>query len=351
MGEHVLVGFSGGVDSAMTALLLRERGCVVHAAMMSVRGPSGQGCGHDGDVRAAENLARHIGVPLDVFDLSDAYRRLVLDVFREEYLAGRTPNPCILCNPGVKFGLLPEHARAAGIAFDRIATGHYARIEYREALGRHVLLRGLDAGKDQSYFLYRLDAGQLARTLFPLGGFHKTEVREMARARGLPVHDKPDSQDFYAGDYSELLGRDEAEGDIVDSRGKVMGRHRGYWRYTPGQRKGLGVAYHEPLYVIRVEPAENRVVVGTRDEQLCPGCRVGDLRFPGPAPEAGATLMGKLRSAQPLRGMTVADIDGDGMTVRFAEPIHGVAPGQSLVMYDGDMVVGGGVIREAVQWE
>lgn len=345
MTTRVLVGFSGGVDSAVTALLLRERGYVVHGAMMTVRDASGRGCGAAGDEVAAERLAASLGVPLRVFDCSAAYGREVLGRFRDEYLAGRTPNPCVACNPLVKFSVLPALAREAGIDFDLFATGHYARIEERE--GRPALMRGLDPGKDQSYFLYRLSGEVLGRTLFPLGGMRKADVRREAEARGVSVFDKPDSQDFYDGDYAELLGVADAEGDIVDAGGKVLGRHKGYWRFTPGQRRGLGVAHREPLYVMRVEPTENRVVVGTKEEGLRRGCVADQLMFSWREPVVGERVTGKLRSAQPLREMVVRELADGCMRVEFAEAQQGVAPGQSLVLYEGDVVLGGGIIRES----
>lgn len=347
MTKRMLVAFSGGVDSAMTALLLRDQGHEVAAAFMSVRGPDGpgEGCGAKEDAEAARRLAEELGLPFAAVDCSDAYRRLVLDYFRAEYLAGRTPNPCVRCNPLIKFRLLPELARRSGLEFDAFATGHYARVGYRPELGMHVLSRGADRGKDQSYFLYRLDADQLATTVFPLGGMEKKAVRALAAARGLAVHDKPDSQDFQDGGYAGLMRRDAMAGDIVDMDGKVLGRHQGYWNFTPGQRKGLGVAFREPLYVVTVEPARNHVVVGTKAEALSGGCRIASLHFLLPEPKAGAVLRGRLRSSQPLREMAVGEKDGGGLAIRFAEPLQGVAPGQSLVLYDGDDVVGGGVIE------
>lgn len=345
MAKKVLVGFSGGVDSATAALLLRERGFAVTAVMMSVLDASGRGCGAAEGPAAARELADRLDLPFRVIDCSAAYREKVLGYFRSEYLAGRTPNPCVRCNVEVKFGLLPRLAREAGLEFDVFATGHYARVEYDAALGRHVLLRGVDAAKDQSYFLYRLSPETLAGTLFPLGGLCKSEVRRLAAERGAPVFDKPDSQDFYAGDYADLLGVGEMEGEIVDVRGKVLGRHGGYWRFTPGQRKGLGVAFGEALYVLRLEPGANRVVVGTRDEMSGAGCVIGELCFWDGVPASGSVFAGRLRSSQALREMIVGECVGGGLEVWFRESVHGVAPGQSLVFYDGDRVVGGGVIE------
>ncbi len=343
MPERILVGFSGGVDSAVTALLLRELGHDVVAATMLVRDDSGRGCGRVGDELAAAELAAALGIPHHVFDLSEAYADTVLRNFRDEYLAGRTPNPCVVCNPYVKFRLIPDMARAAGIRFDRFATGHYARIVPDDD-GRPRLLRGVDRTKDQSYFLYRLSAEQLAGTVFPLGDKQKDDVRTLARQWNVPVSEKPDSQDFYAGDYADLLGLEEAPGDIIDTTGRVLGSHRGFWHYTVGQRKGLGVAYREPLYVIRLEPDGNRVVVGTRNDQMTRICRADSLVFPAGRPVVGMNCQGRIRSAQPLRDLTVTALDDDGIEVEFREPVHGIAPGQSLVLYDRDVVIGGGFI-------
>ncbi len=346
MAETVLLGFSGGVDSAVAALLLRERGYRVEAAFMDVRGASGEGCGAAGDAESAAALARRLGISFRAFDCSARYGETVLGNFRSEYLAGRTPSPCVVCNPVIKFGLLPERAAAVGVRFDWFATGHYARVERCAGTGRHVLLRGLDPAKDQSYFLYRLTEEQRARVIFPLGGMTKKQTRELAAARGVPVAAKPDSQDFYGGDYAELLGVAEREGEIVTARGEALGTHAGYWRFTPGQRKGLGVAYREPLYVLRVDPEANRVIVGTREEELSRGCVVADWVEGAEAVAPGRECLGKVRSAQPLRAMRVAAVDAGRITVAFAERVQGVAPGQSLVLYDEDTVIGGGVIQE-----
>lgn len=344
---NILVGFSGGVDSAMTALLLRERGYAVSGAMMIARGADGKGCGVDGDVEAARAVAKHIGIPFHVIDCSREYERFVLEYFRGEYLAGRTPNPCIRCNPLVKFAVLPEMARRAGVEFDAFATGHYAR--KRESERGQVLMRGVDEGKDQSYFLYRLTREQLRGVRFPLGEYRKTEVRAMAERRGLPVFDKPDSQDFFGGAYAELLGVEDCEGDIVMRDGRTVGRHGGFWKYTVGQRKGLGVAWSEALYVLSLEPETNRVVVGTKDERMRAGCEAGETVFHGGMPGAGTRLLGKVRSAQALRGMTVerGEEENGVVRVRFDDPVQGVAPGQSLVLYDGEDVVGGGIIQRS----
>ena len=351
---RVLVGLSGGVDSAVAAMRLQELGFEVIGVRMSVYdGPEDEslppGCyGRGGaeDTASAERLARSLGIPFQVLDCAAAWRKLVLDYFRAEYLAGRTPNPCIRCNETVKFDLLPRLAREAGLNFDFFATGHYARKEYRMDWGGWVLKRGRDRQKDQSYFLYRLPRERLERIIFPLGDMSKDEVRRLAAERGLAVHDRPDSQDFYGGRYVDLLNAAEREGEVVDREGRMLGRHRGFWHFTPGQRKGLGVCAPQPLYVLGVDAQSNQVLVGPREENFSGGCLIGETRFFRPVPEPGARLLARLRSSQPLEEVIVGETDGDGrLQVAFARPLASVAPGQSLVLYDEELVVGGGIIQ------
>ena len=376
---RVLVGLSGGVDSAVAAMTLLDQGYEVAAVRMKVYDGPGHaavisGCygrGDDEDTAAAEAMARRLGLPFQVIDCSEAYGRLVLDYFRAEYLAGRTPNPCIRCNQTVKFGALLDLAARSTVweqsgpgsaelsarhcgsggekpprGFDFFATGHYVRLEPDPETGEPLLKRGLDQKKDQSYFLYRLSRAQLARTLFPLGGMTKEEVRRLAAARGLAVHDRPDSQDFYGGDYIDLLNVADQPGDILDSGGRVVGRHRGFWRYTPGQRRGLGVTGPVPLYVLRVNAERNEVVVGPAEENAFSGCFIADTNFLRPEPVPGTRLKARMRSAQSLKDVVVAARDGQGrLGIEFVKPLSGLAPGQSLVLYQDDVVVGGGIIQ------
>lgn len=349
----VAVGLSGGVDSAVAALLLKEGGHEVTGVTMRLwregagfRGGGDGSCfgpGEAANIESASRLAAAIGIPYRVFDCHDEYVRGVVDYFRSTYLAGRTPNPCVRCNATIKFSLLPHLAREGGVEFERFATGHYARTE-RGSDGRMHLLAGVDAAKDQSYFLCRLDQRQLEMALFPLGGMTKQEVRSVARAHSLEAADHPDSQDFYAGGLDELIHAEDRPGDIVDASGSVLGRHRGYWHYTIGQRKGLGVGgAGEPYYVVELNPCANQVVVGRRNECSRTRFRVEDVNWVSCAPTAERLdCMVKIRSAGVPRGP--ASFEGGYCTIPGG--VHGVAPGQSAVFYssDGTTVLASGII-------
>jgi len=353
----IAVGMSGGVDSSVAALLLLKAGHEVTGVHMKTQsgpqGPSGgrEACyGHDEaeDIRAASEVCAKLSIPLRIIDCSRGFEEIVLRDLRAGYLAGTTPNPCVRCNQMIKFGLLPEAAQRAGLAFDRFATGHYARVEYAPSLVRFLLKRAADGRKDQSYFLYRLGQPQLATALFPLGDLLKTRVREIARKERFPVHDRKESQDFYAGDLSDILGREDLEGDIVDGEGRLLGRHRGVWNYTVGQRKGLGIAYPVPLYVVGIDAGRNRLVVGPESETYRRSAIVRETVWgPFEALNAPIEVRIKVRSGgRPVRA-TVSPLPDGRARVDFAAPVAAVAPGQSAVFYDEDAVVGGGLIESA----
>ncbi len=356
MTEHFdfAVGLSGGVDSATAACLLLEAGHSAAGVIMRIWDGSAdlpasarQGCygpDEDDDVAAAAAVCRHLGIPLVEVDLRAEYRERVLDAFRSEYRRGRTPNPCVLCNPLLKFGLLLEKARRQ-IGFDRFATGHYARIVQRG--NRLHLCRGADAHKDQTYFLYRLSQEQLASIAFPLGDWTKERVRVFARERGLPAAARPESQDFIgSAGYGALFSPEESPpGDIVDETGRVLGRHDGIVHYTVGQRRGLRIASAEPWYVLRLEPESNRVVVSRRTEMFFDGLTAGSAVWAMEV-TAGMRFSASARIRQKhAQAPATVEITGENtFSVWFDEPQLAVTPGQSVVVYDGDVVLGGGII-------
>ena len=346
----IAVGLSGGVDSSVAALLLQDQGHDVVGITMRLwrgtyRGGTREACfgpGEEEDIARAERLAKDLGIPYRVFDCSETYERAIVDTFRAITLRGETPNPCVLCNAALKFGLLPRLARDAGLPFDRFATGHYAQIVPQG--DRLAIRRAVDTHKDQSYFLYRLSQEQLAATLFPLGGLTKSEVRKIAAAHGLVTAEQGDSQDFYSGDKEELIGASPKAGDIVDMSGKVLGHHEGFWNFTVGQRKGLGAFGPEPHYVIRLDACRNRVVVGTRAEAYTREFAVSDLHWMGQPPtEQPLTAWVKIRSTGIPFGPVTFE---DGVCRAAGEGLFGVAPGQSAVFYDeAGTVLCGGVIQ------
>ena len=272
----------------------------------------------------------------------------MLDPFRDAYRAGRTPNPCVVCNQRMKFGLLLDEARRQGIAFDRFATGHYARTEVDTAHGIHRLLRGVDTAKDQSYFLSRLTQEQLRLVCFPLGGMRKPEVVQLAQEAGFSdVAAREESQDFIESDsYAPLFNAsDNRPGPIVDTAGRTLGTHRGIVHYTVGQRQGIGIATGGRLYVKALCSETNTVVMGTREEVFSPGCRAEDLNWiRGTPPPAGATCRVLLRYHHPGVQAQLTPLPDNAWQVQFAEPQFAVAPGQAAVFYQGDEVLGGGWI-------
>ena len=350
----VLVGLSGGVDSATTAALLKKQGYEVIGVTMAIwgdkkatphKGTHGACLGPDEkeDIEAAGKIAKKLGIPYHVIDCSKEYDEIVLRYFKDEYLSGRTPNPCIRCNSLIKFGVLPYVVKERGIEFDKFATGHYARIIEKD--GVFYLAQAKDKSKDQSYFLYKLTQSQLKNILLPLGEYTKAEVREIATDFGLEVSDKPDSQDFYEGDYNELLGVAEKEGNIVDTNGKVLGRHKGIWNYTIGQRRGIGISSTEPLYVIKLEKDTNTVVVGNIDNTFKKSLIAIELNYPSGIKIKNGNYFAKIRSSQKPQECTVEVIDNK-IRVEFLEFQKSIAQGQSVVIYDDERVAVGGIIDE-----
>ncbi len=352
----ILVGLSGGVDSATTAALLKQRGYDVIGVTMAIwgdkkaishKGTHGACLGPDEkeDIEVATKIAKFLDIPYHVIDCSKEYDEIVLKYFKDEYLSGRTPNPCIRCNSLIKFGVLPFVAKERGIEFDKFATGHYARVIEKD--GIFYLAQAKDKTKDQSYFLYKLTQEQLKSIIMPLGEYAKAEVRELAKSFGLEVSDKSDSQDFYEGDYNELLGVSEKEGNIVNLEGKMLGKHKGIWNYTIGQRKGIGISSTEPLYVIKLDKDTNTVVVGNIDNTFKKTLIAVEPNYPSGSKIKDGNYFAKIRSSQKPQDCKVEVLE-DKIKVEFAEFQKSIAQGQSVVIYDNDIVAAGGIIEEVI---
>jgi len=356
----VAVGMSGGVDSAVTAWLLKEQGYDVVGLTMSIwdarrtltasKQSACYGPGEAQDIASARETAQRLGIPHHTISLVADYERDVLSAFRSQHLAGRTPNPCALCNPKMKFGFLLERAREQGIRFELFATGHYARVARAEGTGRFRLHCGVDATKDQSYFLALLNQEQLSQVLFPLGDKTKRGVRELARGAGLEkLAEKRESQDFFEGDDISVLfdSAGTRPGPIVDEAGHVLGEHRGIIRYTVGQRDGLGVAVGRKVYVKKLCADTNTLVVADRESVCSAGCRLSDVHWiAGEPPEAGRDLSVRLRYRHPGVAAALETLPERRARLCFAAPQFAVTPGQMAVLYSGDEVLGGGWIAE-----
>jgi len=351
--NNIIVGMSGGIDSSVAGALLLQQGYKVTGVIMKIwaggklRGKGKHGCygpEEEEDIEDARLVAQKLGIPFRVIDLAQEYREEVLDYFCHEYLEGRTPNPCVRCNLRIKFGALVEKASSLGIEYDYFATGHYARVECDADSGRYLLKRGLDGRKDQSYFLYGLTQDQLVLTLFPLGKMHKSEARELCRSLGLGSEGREESQDFAGGRYTSLFTRHPGPGKLVDAQGRVLGQHRGIIYYTPGQRHGLGLAAKEPLYVIEIRAEANEVVVGRKEALLKPEQTVGELNWIAlPGLEGEREVRARIRSTHAGYSATISPLEGGRIRVVYTEPRPVAARGQSIVFYEGDTVIGGGI--------
>ena len=391
MSKRVILAMSGGVDSSAAAVLLKEQGyeviglfmrsgaveetacrvepktnVVASGAMSGAESQQSasaalptlpilgtkankQGCCSASDAADARRVADVLDIPFHALNFSDAFGR-IKDYFVDEYLAGRTPNPCVMCNNWLKFGKLWDFAVSVGA--DLIATGHYARIQTIE--GRPALLRGRDLTKDQSYVLAGINRHILDRILFPVGDFNKPEIRELAAQAGLRVATKPDSQEIcfipdndYVGFLERYRGRPDMSGEFVDPAGKVLGKHSGFDQFTIGQRRGLGITFGEPRFVIRIEPETRRVVLGTHQDLACRELEADGISWLVDGLPDEFDCLAQIRYQHTAAVAHVVRMTPDHVRVNFTEAQFGVAPGQALVLYEGDRVLGGGWIRQS----
>ncbi len=356
---RVVVAMSGGVDSSVAACLLHEQGCEVTGLFMRTgvhEAPGApddacspdrhRGCCSAADASDARAVAGRLGIPFFALNFKDEFDQII-DYFADEYRRGRTPNPCVMCNEHLKFGRLADYGAAAGADF--VATGHYARIERVD--GRCRLRRGVDTSKDQSYVLFGIAREMLPRTLFPIGGMSKSEVREHARRLGLPVSDKPDSVDICFvpdRDYARVVRERRPEafvpGRIVDTQGQEVGRHEGIPNFTIGQRRGLGIAMGLPVYVTRIDAASGTVAVGPKSDLARCELQASRVHWLIDAPDSPLRGHVQIRYAHKAAAAVITPVGADSVEVRFDEPQTAVTPGQAAVFYDGDIVLGGGWI-------
>lgn len=364
VATRVVLAMSGGVDSSAAARLLQAEGydvvglfmrsgateetvCATDLPVIYAKSNK-QGCCSASDAADARRVADKLDIPFHAVNFEKSFGR-IKDYFADEYLAGRTPNPCVMCNNWLKFGKLWDFAQSVGA--DRIATGHYARLEPLDGEDRPALLRGHDRSKDQSYVLFGIDRDLLDRILFPVGTFEKPAIRELAKETGLRVHDKADSQEIcfipdndYAGFIDRYADKGDTSGEMVDTAGNVVATHAGYERFTIGQRKGLGVAFGEPRFVVKIEPESKRVVVGRHEDLARDDLEATGANWLVDVP-ATFECTAKIRYRSDDAPCEVAVHDDDRFSVRFHDPQYGVAPGQAVVLYNGNRVLGGGWIR------
>ncbi len=347
--KKVVVGLSGGVDSSTAAAILHHQGYEVVGLTLWLMKGKGQCCS-EGMVDAAK-LCVQLGIPHHIVDSRDTFQENIVDYLVDGYKAGITPLPCSQCNKAVKFSPMLEYA-SKELGVERVATGHYARTRFDEETSRYQLLRAIDRSKDQAYFLYDLSQDVLAHVIFPLGEQPKTETRRVAAEFGLHTADKPESQDLCLveanGSMRVFLDKyiTPHKGDIVDQSGKVLGHHDGVHHYTIGQRKGLGIAHNEPLYVVELDAVNNRVIVGDRAATLSPECtvqRVNWVSIPEPSAPIKAEVQIRYRSS--ATPVTIIPLQNSRVRVVFDEPQSSVTAGQAAVWYDGEVLLGGGIIE------
>lgn len=346
--KKVAVAISGGVDSSVTAALLQEEGRQVFGVTMELGSPDNSSLSRG--VREAERVCRHLGISHHVIDLGEDFKGRVIDYFIKEYEGGRTPNPCVVCNRHIKFGRLMEEALSLGA--DYLATGHYARLDFDPFLGKYILKKARDEGKDQTYFLYNLTQEHLGKSIFPLGGYLKEEVQELAREQELPAAGKPESQEICFiedNDYKGFLRKQNISykpGPFYSTSGEKLGTHQGLPFYTIGQRKGLGLAVGYPLYVISMDCAKNAIILGRKEELFAQGLTAREVNYLLEDIKKPTKIEVKIRYRSPQVEAKLYPLGGGRVRLEFITPQKAVTPGQAAVFYQGDLLLGGGIIEE-----
>lgn len=360
MNNKVMIGMSGGVDSSVAAAILKKEGYDVIGVTLKIWPDDAygtqpeRGCCSLAAVEDARRVAFKLGIPYYVLNFQDIFKDNVIDYFVDQYTKGRTPNPCIACNRFVKFGSMLEKAVSMGI--DRIATGHYAIIEKDPSSGRYLLKKSVTDKKDQTYALYNMTQYQLERTLMPIGRYDKETVRNIAREMGFHVAAKPDSQeicfipDNNYGDFLQSNAKEPVKpGKFVDTKGNVLGEHKGLIYYTVGQRKGLGISFGKPMYVVRLDIGNNAVVLGEAGEEYSIGLIASDLNWIAfEKLDKPIAARAKVRYSAKEAEAMVSPLEDGKVSVCFEKPQRAITPGQSVVFYDGDVVLGGGIIEEQI---
>ncbi|KXZ39948.1 tRNA-specific 2-thiouridylase [Alkalithermobacter thermoalcaliphilus JW-YL-7 = DSM 7308] len=359
MKKRVMIGMSGGVDSSVAAYLLKEQGYDVIGVTMQIWQNEDDdvienegGCCSLSAVEDARKVADKIGIPFYVMNFKDIFKEKVIDYFIDEYLVGRTPNPCIACNKHIKFDEFLKRAKKVGC--DYVATGHYAKIEFDETLNRYLLKKSITDEKDQTYALYNMTQYQLSHTLMPLGYYTKDKIRQIAKEIGLDVANKPDSQEIcfvkdndyarYVKEHSKVKIK---EGNFVDKNGKILGKHKGIINYTIGQRKGLGIALGKPMFVVDIIPEKNLVVLGEHDEVFSNELIASDVNIIlFDEIKEPIKVKAKIRYSAPPKEATVFNEGNGKIRIVFDQMQRAITPGQSVVMYKDDIVVGGGIIEK-----